>query len=93
MTEGSHSRRSSEDPRASEIAPLIAEDSFGARLELASRNMSREHGVLIKPASPPAHDPKADQTWLAAPGVEVTHCHKGHRCYMYPQGIASPPGL
>lgn len=57
---------------------------------MASRGMSREHRELIQRTNPPANDRTAEgRTWLAMPEVEVAHCHKGRRRYMYPQGIAS----
>ena len=77
-------------PGTSQVARMIAEDFFGDRLELASRGMSREHQELIQRTSPPANDRTSEgRTWLAMPEVEVAHCHRGHRSYMYPQGIAS----
>ena len=72
MSSKSGRRHSPEISRAGRIARLIAEDFFGDRLELASRDMSREQQQLIRRASPPANDrPQEGRTWLAMPEVEA----------------------
>lgn len=47
---------SREIARAGRIARLIAEDFFGDRLELASRDMSREDEELMRRRSPSSSD-------------------------------------
>ena len=73
MTEGSDRRRSSGTSRASRIAQLIAEDFFGDRLELASRDMSREDEELMRRTSPSSSHQVESRTWLGMPEVEAVH--------------------
>lgn len=73
MPERGDCRWSSGTSRASRIAQLIAADFFGDRLELASRDMSREDEELMRRMSPSSSDQVEGRTWLGMPEVEAVH--------------------
>lgn len=71
MTERGDRGRSSGTSRASRIAQLIAEDFFGDRLELASRDMWREVSDVAPTGSAATGRSAVGQTWLNMPEVQA----------------------
>ena len=74
MNEKRDPHHSGDSSRAARIARLIAEDFFGDRLDLASRDMSLEAGGSKQPTSSSVSGQRVEgQSWLSMPEVEAVH--------------------